>query len=62
VETKGAPYIPVIPALAPGTSTRDGITNNNLSLTVVGIEVTKATKESMADMHHVSDCAVHQKM
>lgn len=48
VESKSALYIPIIPAFAPGTSTREDITNKSLSLTAVGIEATEATIESMA--------------
>lgn len=64
VEVNSAPHIPIILALAPGTSTRDDIIkkSQNLSLTAVDTEATEAAKESMADLHHILDCAVHQKI
>lgn len=62
VESKSAPHIPIIPAFAPSTSAREDITNKSLSLTAVGIEATEATVESMAGLHNISDCAVHQKI
>lgn len=56
VEVNSAPHIPIIPAPAPGTSTRDDIIKKspNLSLTAVGTEATEAARESMADLHHIS--------
>lgn len=62
VESKSAPYIPIIPALTPGTSTRDDTTNKNLSLTAAGIDAPEAKRGSVADLHHISDCVVHQKI